>query len=615
MLVLNPLCSAGGCVEEINAAFTALPVKDGAVATDRERRGNYEEIFAQGPFGLFRFAMDGSFVEVNSALVRMLGFSSQEELLNGAWDNLQLFVEPEGRQRIFQAVTEASALDFFETVLRCKDGQNIAVSISLAPLAAGEPGGAVVEGMVQDITERKAREKKIWQMAYFDTLTGLPNLSLLRERVSKAIEVARSCGHDMALISIDIDRFKDINHSLGIARGDRFLQVLGQEFSRFFAAEYQIVSRVEGDAFIIFLSRLSDEGEIAAILAQLRKILASPFQFDSQEIFVTASVGVAVYPRHGLDLETLFRNANLAMHTAKERSRGSVLFYSRHMDSEALEERALEYRLRRALKEEEFDLYYQPQINLKTRQITGVEALIRWNDPERGFVSPELFIPVAEKCGLIHSIGEWVLKTVCHHSQYWQTTGFPPLRFSVNLSGHQLKQPDLLEIVDGTLHDVSIFPGSLELELTESIFMAPVDVTVKTLRALKARGVNLAIDDFGTGYSSLNYLKHFPIDRLKIDQSFVRDIVTEKDDAAIVEAIIAMARSLGIDVIAEGVETREQLEFLRGRHCHEMQGYYFARPMPINEMSHYFHLMKNGFSAKLAKKFSQPSYGRPSLYS
>ncbi len=615
MLVLSPLRSENGCVEEINAAFATLAEKDGAVDGDRLRWGNYEKILSQGPFGLFRCALDGTLVEVNSALVRMLGFSSQAELLNGTQVNLKVFVGPEGRGRIFKAVAEASILEFFETILRRKDGQTISVSISLVPLAGGEPGGAVVEGVVQDITERKVRDEKIWQMAYFDALTGLPNLSLLRERVSRAIEKARSGGHDMALISIDIDRFKDINHSLGIARGDRFLQVLGQEFSRFFAAENQIVSRVEGDAFIIFLSRLTDEGAIAGTLAQLRKILASPFQFDNQEVFVTASVGVAVYPRHGLDLETLFRNANLAMHTAKERSRGTVLFYSPHMDSEALEERALEYRLRRAIKENEFDLYYQPQINLITRQITGVEALIRWNDPEKGFISPEYFIPIAEKCGLIRSIGEWVLKTVCLHSQYWQTTGFSPLRFSVNLSGHQLKQPDLIEIVDGTLQDASIFPGSLELELTESIFMAPVDVTVKTLRELKARGVNLAIDDFGTGYSSLNYLKHFPIDRLKIDQSFVRDIVTEKDDAAIVEAIIAMARSLGIDVIAEGVETREQLEFLRGRHCHEMQGYYFARPMPINEMSHYFHLMKNGFSAKLAKKFSRPGYDHSSLYS
>ena len=607
-LALTPLYSENGAIEEINAVFVPLPEEGRVVPNNREYRGNYEKILAQGPFGLFRSTMDGRFLEVNSALVKMLGFDSEEEFLAGIQKDGEVFVEREGRARILRAMVDASALEFFETVLRCKDGRTIAVSISLAPLAEGERGEAAVEGMVQDITERRIREEKIWQMAYFDALTGLPNLSLLREKVKTSIQEAQKAGHGVALISIDIDRFKDINHSLGIARGDRFLQILSQKLSHFFGSENQTVSRVEGDTFVIFLSRLTDEGEVARTLEHLQQMLGKPFQFDSQEVFITASVGVAIYPRHGLDLETLLRNANLAMHTAKDRARGTFLFYSPDMDTEALEQRDMEYRLRRALKENEFDLYYQPQINLMTRQITGVEALIRWNDPERGFVPPERFIPVAEKCGLIRAIGEWVLKTVCQHNHFWQATGFPPLRFSVNLSGHQLKQPDLLEIVDGTLLDASFLPGSLELELTESIFMAPVDVTVKALRDLKARGISLAIDDFGTGYSSLNYLKHFPIDRLKIDQSFVRDIVTEKDDAAIVEAIIAMARTLGIAVIAEGVETREQLEFLRGRHCHEMQGYYFARPMPINEMSHYFHLMKNGFSAKLARKFSRPGF-------
>jgi len=616
ILTLNPLFSEDGSIEEINAVFVPFAEKARVAGKERDHRGGYEKIMAQGPFGLFRSSLDGRFLEVNSALVKMLGFTSEEELLNGTPDDEELFIDPEGRARIFKALGEASALEFFETVLRRKDGRSIAVSISLAPLAEEEPGEAVVEGMVQDITERKVREEKIWQMAFFDSLTGLPNLSLLREKVQRGIEEAQSAGHGAALISIDIDRFKDINHSLGITRGDRFLQILSQKLSSIFTSESQTVSRVEGDNFVIFLSRLRDDGEVARTLEQLRKMLGKSFQFDNQEVFITASVGVAIFPRHGLDLETLLRNANLAMHMAKDRARGTVLFYSSDLDTETLEQRDMEYRLRRALQENEFDLYYQPQINLVTRQITGVEALIRWNDPERGFIPPERFIPVAEKSGLIRSIGEWVLKTVCQHNRYWQATGFPPLRFSVNLSGHQLKQPDLLEIVDGTLLNASFLPGSLELELTESIFMAPVDVTVKALRDLKARGISLAIDDFGTGYSSLNYLKHFPIDRLKIDQSFVRDIVTEKDDAAIVEAIIAMARTLGIAVIAEGVETREQLEFLRGRHCHEMQGYYFARPMPIDEMSHYFHLMKNGFSAKLARKFSRPdSSHHPPHYS
>jgi diguanylate cyclase (GGDEF)-like protein/PAS domain S-box-containing protein len=611
LLSLTPLYSDNGSVEEINAVFHTMPEEVKESREDRRGCGSYERILAQGPFGLFRSACDGRFLDVNSALVQMLGFDSREDLLAGIMDvEKELFVDPKGCSRIFQTMRDASVLQFFETVLRRRDGHYIDVSISLTPLDCGEGGETVVEGMVQDISERKVREKKIWQMAYLDALTKLPNLSLLRDKVKNAIEEAQRVGHGVALVSIDIDRFKEINHSLGIARGDKFLQIISQKLSRYFSSENQIVSRVEGDNFVIFLSRILDESEISRTLRGLQKMLGEPFRFDSQEIFITASAGVSVYPRHGLEFDTLLKNANLAMHVAKDCARGTTLFYSPDMNTEALEQRDMECRLRRALQNNEFNLYYQPQVDLMTRRITGVEALIRWNDPEKGFISPEIFIPVAEKCGLIRSIGEWVLKTVSQHSLYWQANGFPPLRFSVNLSGHQLKQPDLLEIVDGALLGSTLLPNSLELELTESIFMAPVDVTVKTLRELKARGINLAIDDFGTGYSSLNYLKHFPIDRLKIDQSFVRDIVTEKDDAAIVEAIIAMARTLGIGVIAEGVETREQLEFLRGRQCHEMQGYYFARPMPIEEMNHYFHIMKNGFSAKLAKKFSQLGFSR-----
>ncbi len=605
-LSLTSLYSDNGSVEEINAVFHAMPEKSKDLREDRQGCGSYERILAQGPFGLFRSACDGRFLDVNFAMVKMLGFDSREDLLTGIMDvEKELFVDPTGCSRILQTMRDASALQFFETVLRCRDGRYIDVSISLTPLGWEEEGEAVVEGMVQDISDRKAREKKIWQMAYLDSLTKLPNLSLLQEKVKNAIQEAQRAGHGVALVSIDIDRFKEINHSLGIARGDKFLQIMSQKLSRYFSSENQIVSRVEGDNFVIFLSRILDESEITRILKGLRKMLGDPFRFDSQEIFITASAGVSVYPRHGLEFDTLLKNANLAMHYAKDRARGTTLFYFPNMNTEALEQRDMEYRLRRALQDNEFNLYYQPQVDLMTRRITGAEALIRWNDPGKGYISPEIFIPVAEKCGLIRPIGEWVLKTVAQHSLYWQESGFPPLRFSVNLSGHQLKQPDLLEIVDGALLGSTLLPNSLELELTESIFMAPVDVTVKTLRELKARGINLAIDDFGTGYSSLNYLKHFPIDRLKIDQSFVRDIVTEKDDAAIVEAIIAMARTLGIAVVAEGVETREQLEFLRGCQCHEMQGYYFARPMPIEEMNHYFHIMKNGFSAKLAKKFSR----------
>ena len=434
-----------------------------------------------------------------------------------------------------------------------------------------------------DITDRKKAERDVQKMAYFDSLTGLPNRALLTDRLHQILAQSVREGWLVGVLFLDIDRFKWINDTLGHAAGDRLLQSVADRMQKRLR-ESDTVARLGGDEFVIALTAAKHDQDISLVAQEIMKALAMPFEIGEQEIFISASIGIAIYPQDGQDVGSLLRNADTAMYVAKEAGRNNYKFFSQEMNQKAVERMALEGNLRRALEKDEFALAYQPQIDTRSRQMTGVEALLRWNHPETGPISPGKFIPIAEETGLIIPIGEWVLRSACMQARTWIDAGFCSLRVAVNISGCQFKQGNLAQLVRQVLDETGLDPANLELELTESILMDNAESAINMLTELKKLGVTLAIDDFGTGYSSLTYLKHFPIDRLKIDQLFIRNITTDANDASISEAIIAMAHSLKMDVIAEGVETREQMDFLVSRKCFDMQGYYFSRPVPAEKI-------------------------------
>jgi diguanylate cyclase (GGDEF)-like protein/PAS domain S-box-containing protein len=441
-----------------------------------------------------------------------------------------------------------------------------------------------------NITDRKKAEREVQQLAYFDSLTGLPNRALLNDRLSQLLAQSEREGWLVGILFLDIDRFKCINDTQGHATGDKLLQSVAKRLQKLLR-ESDTVARLGGDEFVIVLSAVKHEQDISHVTQEIMRALSMPFEIGELEIFISGSIGIAISPLDGHDVGILLRNADTAMYVAKESGRNNYKFFSNEMNLKAVERMDLESNLRRALEKEELSLVYQPQIDTRTGLMTGVEALLRWNHPETGSISPGKFIPIAEETGLIIPIGEWVLARACRQARSWIEAGFTSLCMAVNISGCQFKQGNLAKLVRQVLEESGLDPSNLELELTESILMENAESAVDMLRELKSLGVNLAIDDFGTGYSSLAYLKHFPIDRLKIDQLFIRNITTDANDASISEAIIALAHSLRMDVIAEGVETKEQKEFLAAHDCFEMQGYYFSRPVPADKICH---MLENG---------------------
>ncbi|MBW8717448.1 MAG: EAL domain-containing protein [Variovorax paradoxus] len=421
--------------------------------------------------------------------------------------------------------------------------------------------------------------------ATHDPLTGLPNRALLEDRLRQAISYADRYGRLMTVVFINLDGFKRINDSLGRKGGDELLKVMAERMARCLRSVDTVV-RTGGDEFVIILYDQPGDGtDIAPALRKLLETIAQPARIGSQAVQLTGSMGVATYPADGADADALLMNADAAMSHAKASGRNNFEFYAAEMSGAIRDELALREGLRHALARSEFHLAYQPQLDMESGRVTGVEALIRWQHPERGLVSPAQFIPLAEETGLIVPIGEWVLRTACFQNKAWQDAGLPPFIVSVNVSARQFRERTLIAQVALALRDSGLEPRLLELELTESLVMEDLDKALQSMKALRAMGVQLSIDDFGTGYSSLSALKRFPIARLKIDQSFVRDIPGDEEDKAIAKTIIALGHELNLKVIAEGVETEQQLEFLRAHGCDEMQGYLFSRPVPPAELA------------------------------
>ncbi|MBD1805142.1 EAL domain-containing protein [Microcoleus sp. FACHB-SPT15] len=430
-------------------------------------------------------------------------------------------------------------------------------------------------------------EAMLQHQASHDRLTGLPNRMLFDERLSLALAHTHRYGEMLAVVFLDLDGFKTINDTLGHAVGDQLLQIVAERLKGCLRSE-DVLARWGGDEFTLLLSTIGSAEDTAKIATKILNVLNAPLKLGGQELHIKASLGIALAPYDGEDAETLLKNADAAMYRAKQQGRNNYQLYTSAIGTKAQERLVLENNLYKALERQEFRLHYQPQIDLRTGEIVGMEALIRWQNEETGFIPPSLFIPLAEEMGLINAIGEWVLWTACAQNRTWQSLGLPPIRMAVNLSALQFQQKNLVNIIAQVLESTKLEARYLELEITESIAMHDIPVTISVLRTLQSMGIQIAIDDFGTGYSSLSSLKHFPLDKLKIDQSFVRELVTDSFDAAIVKALIALGHGLKLEVIAEGVETQEQLTFLRSVKCDGMQGYLLSRPLSAENATNLF---------------------------
>jgi diguanylate cyclase (GGDEF)-like protein len=437
-------------------------------------------------------------------------------------------------------------------------------------------GKRLYESNLEDLI--KQRTSEVEHMAYYDALTDLPNRILFAERLERALSAAQRNQQMIGTVFLALDRFKKINDTLGPAVGDCLLKAAAGRLKEC-AGERDTIARFDGDEFVILLPTIKGTDDLIGIVRAINKVLSAPFLFAGHEVYVTASIGSSMSPFDGADSDTLLKNAGAALYRAKKLGGNNYQFYIPDMNEKAVKRLALESSLRRALENEEFVLHYQPVVNLASRRVVGAEALVRWRHPDLGLLQPADFIPLAEDTGLIVPIGAWVLRTACIQARQWQLEGFPDLRIAVNVSARQFQDKDLTEYVLQTLRETELESGTLELELTESSLMQNAELAAKTLQGLRLINAQISIDDFGTGYSSLGYLKQFPIDILKVDRSFVAGATTDRDDAAMVTAIITMAHNLRLKVIAEGIETEEHLEFLRLLGCDAGQGYFLGKPM------------------------------------
>jgi diguanylate cyclase (GGDEF)-like protein/PAS domain S-box-containing protein len=576
-IMLSPLESAEGIL--VTAAIRDISVRKAAEKHLAQMESRYRGLLEAAPDAMVVVNQRGEIVLLNVQAEKQFGYR-RDELIGQKVKN----IIPEG----FAERLIADALRSTEDALsqqigtgieltgRRRDGSEFPIEIMLSPLESAEE--ILVTAAIRDITTRRKAEAQMIHSSEHDFLTGLPNRMLLNDRVNQAIRLAGRYRRKVAVLFLDLDGFKHINDSLGHPVGDKLLQSIAKRLLDCVRGS-DTVSRQGGDEFVVLLSEEEHSEDASMTVRRMLQAVAEAHSVDQHDLHVTSCVGVSVYPDDGLDAETLIKNADTAMYQAKENGPQTYQFFKPAMNVRAVERQAIEEMLRRALERQEFALHYQPKINLKTGEISGAEALLRWTHPTRGPISPTRFIPVAEDCGLILQIGNWVLHEACKQARAWVDAGLPLGTMAVNISAMQLRDENFVESVFAILKDTGLNPSSLELELTESVLMKHAESAASILKALRARGVQLAVDDFGTGYSSLSYLRKFPIDTLKIDQSFVGQITTVPDETIIVSAVIGMGRSLKLRVIAEGVETQEQLAFLQAQQCDEAQGYLFSRPV------------------------------------
>ncbi len=531
----------------------------------------------------------------SSELCRLMGIRPQD--FGGTLDAFLEAVEREDRERVHQALkrilTDRTPCDIDHRIM-LPNGSEFIVNLQAEAVFDDQLKSLTIVGTAQDISERKRSEREIHRLAYYDSLTGLPNRVLFKDRVTQAVAHARRYQYHLALLFLDLDRFKVINDTLGHNVGDLLLKHVADRLSESVRHSDSIgrslegqqtheLARLGGDEFTVLLTNLRDVQDASKVARRILEALARPFLVSGHEIFVTVSVGIAIFPADGESVDVLLKNSDTAMYHAKELGRNNFQYYSNAMNAAANDRLRLEGEVRHATEREEFVVYYQPQIDLRNGRIVGAEALVRWQHPQRGLLAPSEFLQAAADTGMIRTIDEWMLRTACRQNRMWQQRGLAVPRVSINVSNSLFHGTTLVQAVEETFAETGLTPDRLELELTESIAMRNVDTSIAVLQQLKTMGVQLAIDDFGTGYSSLSYLQRLPVHRVKIDQSFVRELLSVVQPVPIVRAIIAMAHSLQLEVLAEGVEDERQRSILTTEGCDQAQGYLFGRPMPAAE--------------------------------
>ena len=526
--------------------------------------------------GIYRSTPDKGMVYANDALARMFGYASATELMSVAGPIL--YANPRRRQELERLLDDKGQYHNEEVEYQRKDGSRFFGTNSAITVKGADGVPLYFDGLIADITDRKRAEQQVYQLAHYDSLTGLPNRALLRDRLGQAIYDARRRDARLAVLFLDLDSFKTVNDSLGHETGDKLLQAVAGRL-RENMRDSDTISRQGGDEFLLILRDVTDAHAVAHFAEKLLEVFAVPYSVGEYELHISPSIGISLFPDDAGDIDALVRNADAAMYQAKENGRSSYQFFTQEMNSRAYERLSLESSLRLAIQRNEFVLHYQPQIDLQGGRIVGVEALLRWHSPGMEPVPPAVFVPVLESSGMIGEVGEWVLREACRQNRAWQSQGLPKMPVAVNLSAIQFNRRNMADMIAGILSDTGLDAPYLELEFTESAVMRDTRDIGNTIRRLGELGVRLALDDFGTGYSSLSYLRRFHLDKIKIDQSFVRDLSLDPDDAAITVAIIGMAQNLKVAVVAEGVETREQGEFLRNHGCDAMQGFYFSKPL------------------------------------
>ena len=550
----------------------------------REAERRYHGLFDNAIEGIFRTTLDGRLVDANPALAHIYGFDSPGELISAVNDiGSQLYVDENRRGEFIEAVNARGSVTAFESQVRRKNGEVIWISENARAIfdEKGRPIG--YEGTMEDITERRLYQVRIEHQANYDTLTGLANRSVLHDRLQQALLTAANSDLRIAVAFVDLDRFKFINDSLGHHVGDELLKSVAARLKSC-VRQCDTVARLGGDEFVLLINGHTGPESVRHVMEKILAAVGQPWVIDQGEFQVSCSIGVALHPEDGQDAQALLKHADSAMYRAKDNGRNNFQFFTRELNVLLTEQLELETHLRRALERDQFVLRYQPRVNLVTGQIVGAEALLRWRIPQRGTIPPGRFIALAEETGLIVPMGKWVLQTACTQNKVWQDAGLAPIVVSVNVSARQFRQDNLVQTVAEVLQSTGLEPRYLELELTESMVMHDAPQLVAMLDELKELGVKIAVDDFGTGYSSLSYLKRFPVDRLKVDRSFVEHMTTEADDATIVRAIIALGHNLGLKVVAEGVETAQQARALRAYQCDEAQGFLFARAVSARDI-------------------------------
>jgi diguanylate cyclase (GGDEF)-like protein/PAS domain S-box-containing protein len=568
---------SGGAILYYEGAIQDITLRKLSVQALRASEDHLRAIIEAEPECLKLVDAKGCLREMNTAGLAMLEADSLEQLIGHPVLNI---VKPEHRpsyKAFYDSVIRGSKASLEFEIVGLK-GTERWLESHAAPLIA-EDGTVSMLAITRDITERKLAESRLSYLAHYDSLTGMPNRMLFADRLQQAMFDADRHERLVGVVFLDLDRFKNINDSLGHDAGDQMLQEVSARLATV-VRKGDTAARLSGDEFTFVLTDMGHVDDAARVAQKILDVFAQPFHILGRELFMTASLGITLYPFDDKDVLGLLRNADVAMYRAKELGRNNYQFYTAQMTAKAVEALALESDLNRALDNDELVLHYQPIIDLNNGALLGLEALVRWQHPQRGMVPPLDFIPLAEETGLIVPIGKWVLRTACKQTRLWHEAGLPKLHIAVNFSVRQFRHEHISAMVSEALEYAGLEAQYLDVELTESILMEQAEASVDTLRDLHATGTCLSIDDFGTGYSSLSYLRRFPINILKIDRSFVSDITTDPDDAAIVVMIIAMARTLGIRTVAEGVESAEQLNFLREQGCYAAQGYYIARPMP-----------------------------------